>query len=156
MIHEATFEDTEEGQFNALAKRHSTAGEAVGMGSASGASHTLLTHFSARYPKLPVLKVDHGAEAEAVAEGGAMVVEGAASDAVEKEMEVQQAAGAGVDGKGKGKRSTLFVAYDLMRVKGSDLPHLPRLLPAMHALFKEEEREEEEKGAAAAEGQGVA
>eukprot|EP00762_Andalucia_godoyi_P004752 ANDGO_03546.mRNA.1 Ribonuclease Z 1 len=50
-VHEATFEDAllEE----ALAKNHSTTGEAVSVGSEMHAWRTVLTHFSQRYPKIP-------------------------------------------------------------------------------------------------------
>ncbi|KAH0707918.1 hypothetical protein KY290_010340 [Solanum tuberosum] len=52
LIHEATFEDgmLEE----AIAKNHSTMGEAVEAGDAAGAYRVILTHFSQRYPKIPV------------------------------------------------------------------------------------------------------
>ena len=59
LIHEATFDDTEDGRIEAAAKRHSTVGEALGVAAAMRARHTLLTHFSARYPKLPTLLGHH-------------------------------------------------------------------------------------------------
>jgi ribonuclease Z len=49
LIHEATFEDSM--QDDAVHKRHSTVSEAVGSGERMGATHTVLTHFSQRYPK---------------------------------------------------------------------------------------------------------
>lgn len=70
LIHEATFEDSEEGRLNAQYKRHSTAGEACAVADAVASSRLLLTHFSARYPKLPVLPADSGAGA-ATPGGGA-------------------------------------------------------------------------------------
>lgn len=39
----------------AVAKRHSTTGEAVDIGQRAGAYRTILTHFSQRYAKLPVI-----------------------------------------------------------------------------------------------------
>lgn len=50
---QATFEDSllEEAQ----AKKHCTTREAVEAGAAAGAFRTLLTHFSQRYPKIPVV-----------------------------------------------------------------------------------------------------
>lgn len=50
---QATFEDSllEEAQ----AKKHCTTREAVEAGAAAGAYRTLLTHFSQRYPKIPVV-----------------------------------------------------------------------------------------------------
>ncbi len=53
LIHEATFEDTmlEE----AIEKNHSTTGEAISTGRDAEAYMTMLTHFSQRYPKIPVI-----------------------------------------------------------------------------------------------------
>lgn len=39
----------------ALNKRHSTTREAVTAGASAGAFRTILTHFSQRYPKMPVV-----------------------------------------------------------------------------------------------------
>ncbi|KAI8576219.1 hypothetical protein K450DRAFT_214494 [Umbelopsis ramanniana AG] len=57
LLHEATLEDdmVEE----ALAKRHSTTKEAVQIGQEMNAKYTLLTHFSQRYPKIPVFTDAH-------------------------------------------------------------------------------------------------
>jgi hypothetical protein len=133
LIHEATFEDTAEGRANAADKRHSTVDEACAVAHAMSARHTLLTHFSALYPKLPVLKVNAmdlaaieplGLAGAAAAAGGAGGPSTAAGEALE--------AAAVADGR------TLFVAYDLMTASGRDLYALPRLLPALHVLFAEE------------------
>ncbi|GMJ05211.1 tRNAse Z4 [Hibiscus trionum] len=53
LIHEATFEDGMTGE--AIAKNHSTTKEAIDVGNSAGAYRILLTHFSQRYPKIPVL-----------------------------------------------------------------------------------------------------
>ncbi|CAI5449346.1 unnamed protein product [Caenorhabditis angaria] len=53
LIHEATFEDGHEA--DALRKRHSTMGQAVDVGQRMNAKNVVLTHFSARYPKVPML-----------------------------------------------------------------------------------------------------
>ncbi|EMC92298.1 hypothetical protein BAUCODRAFT_38329 [Baudoinia panamericana UAMH 10762] len=53
-IHEATFDDTMRG--DAEAKNHSTTSEALGVAQAMGARTCVLTHFSQRYQKLPVLE----------------------------------------------------------------------------------------------------
>ena len=52
LVHEATFDDSEAMAREAQMKRHSTIGEALGVGAAMGAWRVLLTHFSQRYPKL--------------------------------------------------------------------------------------------------------
>ena len=51
LLHEATFDDELQG--DAMAKRHSTTSEALGVGKAMGARRVLLTHFSQRYQKIP-------------------------------------------------------------------------------------------------------
>ena len=53
LVHEATFEnDMDE---DAIKKRHSTTRDAVRTGVEARAYRTILTHFSQRYPKIPVL-----------------------------------------------------------------------------------------------------
>ncbi|KAH8149591.1 uncharacterized protein LAJ45_06221 [Morchella importuna] len=52
LLHEATFDD--ELQAEAIAKKHSTTSEALRAGMDMGAKGVILTHFSQRYPKLPV------------------------------------------------------------------------------------------------------
>jgi ribonuclease Z len=74
LVHEATFDDTADGRGNALDKRHSTVDEACAVAGAMGASHTILTHFSARYPKLPVLRVAHPAAGAAGGSSGSISV----------------------------------------------------------------------------------
>lgn len=53
MLHEATFSDAE--QSEAILKKHCTIAEALEIGTRAQARHILLTHFSQRYPKIPVL-----------------------------------------------------------------------------------------------------
>ncbi|PPD78414.1 hypothetical protein GOBAR_DD24665 [Gossypium barbadense] len=54
LIHEATtFEDGMAGE--AIAKNHSTTKEAIEVGNLAAAYRVILTHFSQRYPKIPVL-----------------------------------------------------------------------------------------------------
>jgi hypothetical protein len=53
LVHEATFGDAMLAQ--AAEKRHSTVGEAVEMAARMAAHRCVLTHFSQRYPTLPVL-----------------------------------------------------------------------------------------------------
>ena len=63
-IHEATFDDELQG--DAEAKNHSTTSEALGVAQAMGAKACVLTHFSQRYQKLPVL--EHASEDEPTVE----------------------------------------------------------------------------------------
>ncbi|KAI9646087.1 hypothetical protein NHQ30_005526 [Ciborinia camelliae] len=53
LIHEATFDDELQG--DAMAKKHSTTAEAMNIGKRMGARRILLTHFSQRYQKIPVM-----------------------------------------------------------------------------------------------------
>ncbi|CUS08180.1 unnamed protein product [Tuber aestivum] len=53
LLHEATFDD--ELLPEAIAKKHSTTSEAINAGKIMGAQNIILTHFSQRYPKLPIL-----------------------------------------------------------------------------------------------------
>jgi len=93
LIHEATFEDGLEE--DAHSKGHSTTKEAVLSGIRMNAKWILLTHFSQRYPKLPVL-----------------------------EENVENRVG---------------IAFDLMHVRWSALPKLPKLLPLITQLFNTNE-----------------
>ncbi|GAB7361851.1 hypothetical protein MBLNU230_g1891t1 [Neophaeotheca triangularis] len=55
-VHEATFDDELAG--DALAKKHSTTSEALGVAQKMRARAAVLTHFSQRYQKLPVLEYE--------------------------------------------------------------------------------------------------
>ncbi|OHE91942.1 metallo-beta-lactamase superfamily protein [Colletotrichum orchidophilum] len=63
LIHESTFDNDKVG--DALAKKHSTLGEALKVAHKMGARRVLLTHFSQRYAKLPLVeqrKTDSGVD----------------------------------------------------------------------------------------------
>ncbi|ORY13424.1 hypothetical protein BCR34DRAFT_586568 [Clohesyomyces aquaticus] len=67
LIHEATFDDELIG--DARAKKHSTTSEALGIGAKMGAKAVVLTHFSQRYQKIPVLQtVDNGEQEDPMLE----------------------------------------------------------------------------------------
>lgn len=57
LIHEATFEDAMVDE--AVARNHSTTKEAIEVGEAAGVYRIVLTHFSQRYPKIPVFEDVH-------------------------------------------------------------------------------------------------
>jgi ribonuclease Z len=103
LIHEATFEDALIDE--ARAKKHSATHEALATGAAAGAFRTLLTHFSQRYPKIPVLDDSAAAVADSTA-----------------------------------------IAFDLMRVRMSDLAALPRIMPPLRALFDDPSLEGADEG----------
>ncbi|KAL5575197.1 hypothetical protein UlMin_016896 [Ulmus minor] len=58
LIHEATFEDGLVDE--AIARNHSTTQEAIDVGNSARAYRIVLTHFSQRYPKIPVFGETHG------------------------------------------------------------------------------------------------
>ncbi|KAJ1281849.1 hypothetical protein BS78_03G005400 [Paspalum vaginatum] len=92
LIHEATFEDSMKDE--AIARNHSTTKEAIEVGTSAGAYRIILTHFSQRYPKIPVID----------------------------EVDIEKTC----------------IAFDLMSVNLADLPVLPKVLPHLKALFKDE------------------
>ncbi|ONK80061.1 uncharacterized protein A4U43_C01F13400 [Asparagus officinalis] len=92
LIHEATFEDSMEEE--AIAKNHSTTKEAIGVGSSARAYRIVLTHFSQRYPKVPVFDEAH--------------------------------------------MDRTCIAFDLMSINAADLPVLPKVLPYLKVLFRNE------------------
>ncbi|XP_058780560.1 tRNase Z TRZ3, mitochondrial isoform X1 [Vicia villosa] len=90
LIHEATFEEgmVEE----AIAKNHSTTNEAIEMGESANVYRIILTHFSQRYPKIPVFDKAH--------------------------------------------MDKTCVAFDMMSINIADLPVLPKVLPYLKLLFR--------------------
>jgi ribonuclease Z len=62
LIHEATFDDELQG--DAKAKKHSTTSEALGVAAHMNAKAVVLTHFSQRYQKIPVLQTVTDGESE--------------------------------------------------------------------------------------------
>ena len=64
LIHEATFDDELRG--DALAKKHSTTSEALDIGRRMNARRILLTHFSQRYQRIPVMERHDGVDQVAI------------------------------------------------------------------------------------------
>lgn len=64
LIHEATFDDELQG--DAYAKKHSTTSEALNVGRNMGARRILLTHFSQRYQKIPMMGNTDGIDQVAI------------------------------------------------------------------------------------------
>lgn len=92
LIHEATFEDALVDE--AIARNHSTTKEAIDVGNSAGVYRIILTHFSQRYPKIPVFDETH--------------------------------------------MHKTCIAFDLMSVNLADLPVLPKVLPYLRILFRNE------------------
>ena len=110
-MHEATFEDRMEAE--ALVKRHSTVGEALGVGRGMGARTVVLTHFSQRYPKIPPF--------------GGCDGDGGGTDDRD-----------GVGGS-TAPPPAVVVAFDFMRVRPGNLCLASKLTPALRLLYPAEE-----------------
>ncbi|ORX93536.1 Metallo-hydrolase/oxidoreductase [Basidiobolus meristosporus CBS 931.73] len=98
LIHEATFED--EMKQEAIEKRHSTTSEAVDVSDRMNSTFLLLTHFSQRYPQVPVFTDAH---------------------------------------------AKVGISFDLMNVRISDLPKLPRFVQPLKVLYANNEEMDSEE-----------
>ncbi|KAI8966812.1 beta-lactamase-like protein [Daldinia sp. FL1419] len=112
LIHESTFDDELRG--DAIAKKHSTMSEAIGIGRRMGARRVLLTHFSQRYQKVPIM---------------------------EENLEIR--ADPDADQRKKARLDeVVLVAFDYMRVKLGDFRKAQAFLPALQKLFEEVQDEQ--------------
>ncbi|KAL2181203.1 beta-lactamase-like protein [Thermothelomyces heterothallicus CBS 202.75] len=114
LVHECTFEDELAG--DAAAKKHSTLSEALEVGRRMEARRILLTHFSQRYPKLPVVD--------------------------EEALLLRNSTDGGGNGSGGQKKRDVEVlfAFDMMRVRLGEFKQAKQFLPALRELLKVEER----------------
>ncbi|KAI0436550.1 beta-lactamase-like protein [Xylaria telfairii] len=108
LIHESTFDDELRG--DAIAKKHSTMSEAIDVGRRMGARRILLTHFSQRYQKIPILEEDFEIHPDVRAEDKAKVDE------------------------------VILVAFDYMRVKLGEFRNAQAFLPAIQKLLEKAEQ----------------
>jgi ribonuclease Z len=156
LVHEATFDDDMLG--DALAKKHSTTREALGVAAKMEAKNVILTHFSQRYQKLPVMEnVKQRSPAEEISRndaadslvplGNHAEPEAATADAsTDSDMKPAVNRGtllgmAGLDASVSHvpKRDmNVCVAFDYMRVRVSDIKHMQKFTPALAALFEAE------------------
>lgn len=160
LIHEATFDDYLLG--DAVAKRHSTTSEALRVGAKMRARAVVLTHFSQRYQKIPIMEtvedgeaalgsetvgagfVDEegdaaGADEQMVENGGAPSV--AAPDTARPSDEVNGAPKEAVV-KVRSRDMKVCVAFDYMKVKVGDIAQMEKFTPALLELFAEPEKDE--------------
>ncbi|KAI0115037.1 hypothetical protein F4814DRAFT_418018 [Daldinia grandis] len=105
LIHESTFDDELQG--DAIAKRHSTMSEAIDVGRRMGARRVLLTHFSQRYQKIPIMEEN-----------------------LEIHADVEQSKKAELD-------VVVLVAFDYMRVKLGDFRKAQAFLPTLQKLLED-------------------
>lgn len=155
-IHEATFDDELQG--DAEAKNHTTTSEALSVALAMNAQACILTHFSQRYQKVPVLEyTDHDDTISSyesrmedistnpddsldapVADVTATTGSGSAEVAAPTQTKTKQTT---IKLK-RGTEMKVCVAFDLMRVKVGEIAQLEKLTPALIKLFAAEEKEE--------------
>ncbi|KAJ9628788.1 hypothetical protein H2203_002691 [Taxawa tesnikishii (nom. ined.)] len=175
-IHEATFDDELRG--DAQAKSHSTTSEALGVAAGMNAKAALLTHFSQRYQKVPVMEYtdrdDNAAEAMIVDEAVSANPDDAPDDAMDgpiSDLAATAASSAGPPATASdnyrpllpaeassaattvklmsGTDMKVCVAFDYMRVKVGEIAQLEKFTPALLKLFAAEEKDVEADAAAA-------
>lgn len=161
LIHEATFEDDMQGE--AIAKKHSTSGEALIVAHQMNAKAALLTHFSQRYAKVPPIGVASGRSSESSLKGLLKVISEEDQNKADQDetMVVTDSVPMEVD---NGSRLSDKVAqlieesgmavvmgFDYMRLKLKDFGKIEKKLPAMRALYDYLARLEEERVADAKE-----
>lgn len=165
LLHEATFDD--ELQVDAEAKKHSTTSEALAVGMAMGARRVVLTHFSQRYQKIPVMDTIGGLnvplEADEVNDdvpvgldqtevlmgerASCSFNEGYASQkGLEQTMSLnkshdsnQKLTESAIPGSIPAGDMKVCVAFDYMRVKVGEILHMEKFTPALLKLFEEPE-----------------
>jgi ribonuclease Z len=134
LIHEATFNEDMMG--SAIAKKHSTAGEAIEVGRKMRARAILLTHFSQRYQKVAV------ATARQLEQAQHGLVD--ASDQDDPSDDITKANISTGSDKPPPAVVPVVTAFDHMRVRVGDMYTLSAYSPAMEKLFSTIERANEE------------
>ncbi len=160
LIHEATFDDELVG--DAIAKKHSTTSEALGVGAKMNAKSVVLTHFSQRYQKIPVLQTVNEGEQEDPLLNAANVVD----EPIENDEEGLDNAN---DNQGntdifpapasparsivheneriikiKNKDMKVAIAFDYMRVRIGEIIELEKFNDALNLLLTKDEEVEEQ------------
>ena len=172
LIHEATFDDELEG--DARAKKHSTTSEALGIGARMNAKAVVLTHFSQRYQKIPVLQTVQDGETSSAEEDMVAATEDADAEADDVDPTadttlqnsdirppptgpatpqppklVHQASSLAENErviKVRNKDMKVAIAFDYMRVKLKDIIELEKYNEALNELLVKEVAEEEGEG----------
>ncbi|KZM28104.1 oxidoreductase [Ascochyta rabiei] len=165
LIHEATFDDELEG--DARAKKHSTTSEALGIGASMNAKAVVLTHFSQRYQKIPVLQpVQDGEASSTEKDTSAATIEDVddidpsvdttlqnpdirpppSGSAVPQPPKLVKQSTSLLDNerviKLKNKDMKVAIAFDYMRVKLQDIIELEKYNEALNELLVKEVEEE--------------
>ncbi len=153
LIHEATFND--ELGVDAVAKKHSTTGEALAVAAVMRAKTVVLTHFSQRFAKLPTMEDlrsgNVNRDALKVLDPDDQVAfpeppEGEDQDPLEdlhEDDDDDEITAASlrkdglIDGSWKPTDLKVCVAFDYMRVKVGEIPEMAKFTPAVQKVFEE-------------------
>ncbi|KAH6644792.1 hypothetical protein C7974DRAFT_468339 [Boeremia exigua] len=165
LIHEATFDDELSG--DARAKKHSTTSEALGVGARMDAKAVVLTHFSQRYQKIPVLQTVQDGDSPSAEDDALAAPEDAEPEtdevdpttdstaqnsdirpppAVPQPTLVHQSSSLAENGrviKVQSKDMKVAIAFDYMRVKLRDIIELEKYNEALNELLVKEVADEE-------------
>ncbi|KAI9753515.1 MAG: hypothetical protein M4579_005112 [Chaenotheca gracillima] len=137
LVHEATFDDELIG--DARAKKHSTTSEAIGVGVGMGARRIILTHFSQRYQKIPVLgDIDPFAAREPSSMEDAYPDSPPPSPPPISQQSIKENRVAPVSIRRAAYDLKVGVAFDLMRVKVGEINQLEYFTPALSILLDQE------------------
>lgn len=156
LVHEATFDDPL--QQDAIFKKHCTTTEALSVAMAMRARRVILTHFSQRYPRLPVFQPILAAKQSTEDTAAASAPVSAASLQDEPMSGVGNDAAAATKDNGQARSSEeivatgkaeagnrtdmrVVVAFDYMRVKVGEIGDLENFSQALSKLFEIEEEE---------------
>lgn len=167
LIHEATFDDGMEG--DAMAKRHCTIGEALGVAVAMRAKNVILTHFSQRYQKLPVLTnikfpgqlmFEEGDDAT---DPAGLIEEGSTSTNDDSHIATAHQANGMHLSSAQGftppalrketsleeaaQKMSICIAFDLMRVTIPQIKDMYRYYPAIEHMFEVEQMKSDDRRA---------
>jgi ribonuclease Z len=149
LIHEATFDDDLEG--DARAKNHSTTGEALLVAEAMAAKAVVLTHFSQRYQKVPIMhpvSEDTEEDSSVAEERLRDAADRALAELVALSRSVSVAARKSLDMNRQNNQSLrhlktrspamkVCVAFDYMRIKAGDIAKMEAFAPALTKLLEE-------------------
>ncbi|RMZ76400.1 hypothetical protein DV737_g4835, partial [Chaetothyriales sp. CBS 132003] len=173
LIHEATFDDEMEG--DALAKKHCTVSEALGVALRMEAKNVVLTHFSQRYQKVPNLSITKLPGEIVFEEGRANAAAGPSAMSLHHDfldISAQPPSLSSTDGSRASDDANLMasisasrtaslerrratvaanmavcVAFDYMRVRVSQIKDCKRFYPAIEAMFAEMAQRSDERKA---------
>ena len=142
-----------------MAKKHCTTGEAVGVALGMRAKNLILTHFSQRYQKIPVLSSvkmpEHVSAEELLDDDDAEMTAGVPNELSAHQeasgMSEKSDTAAWLDGDVT-RNLNIGVAFDLMRVKVSQIASMKKLFPAISRMFEVEQmkRDKERREVSAA------